>query len=378
MRTKHYLMNYRMRKWIRPTRTEWVSHIAVVPVLSLVLNLMLFGGRLWHDADIWLYSYPLVCLVETVSWYLRIAVMHWLRQKYADINDTSIRLTILAMAHIGITALSFSVLFFGYALTNFLGYELVLENFKLSLLLSLALTMICTTLWESDHTFSQLKERLAEKERMRQLTLKQEFETLKGQVNPHFLFNCFNALSSLISEDSRQAEVFLNELSKVYRYLLRNNTDGLSTLENEIRFIRSYYELLKTRYGDGLQLYIETDKQYDQYVLPSLTLQMLVENAVKHNVVLKSRPLIIDIFTTAGNILIVNNNLQPRQTKKTSTSTKVGLDNIRQKYALINQSGFQVLEDAKNFSVVLPLTWSPVLENHILSREKQFPDKQIH
>ncbi|HEY0068076.1 MAG TPA: histidine kinase, partial [Flavisolibacter sp.] len=166
-------------------------------------------------------------------------------------------------------------------------------------------------------------------------------------------------------------EVFLNELSKVYRYLLRSNTDSLSTLENELRFIRSYYELLKTRYGDGLQLHIETDKRYDQYVLPSLALQMLVENAVKHNVVLKSRPLVIDIFTTAGNILIVNNNLQPRQTKKTSTSTGVGLGNIRSKYALINQGGFQVLEDDKNFSVVLPLIWSPVLENHILSKEKE-------
>ncbi len=348
-----------------------MSHVTIMPLLSLVLNLMLFGHRLWHDADIWLLSYPFVCLVETISWYFRIVVMHWLRGRYPHIRQTAFRLTLLALSHTGITALGFAFIFFGYDATAFLGYDLKIEYFKHSMLLAVALTMICTTLWESDYTFARLKERLAEKERMQQLTLKHEFEALKSQVNPHFLFNCFNALSSLITEDARQAEIFLNELSKVYRYLLRSNTDSLSTLENELRFIRSYYELLKTRYGDGLQLHIETDKRYDQYVLPSLALQMLVENAVKHNVVLKSRPLVIDIFTTAGNILIVNNNLQPRQTKKTSTSTGVGLGNIRSKYALINQGGFQVLDDDKNFSVVLPLIWSPVLENHILSKEKE-------
>src|SRR6185369_12914348 len=156
-----------------------------------------------------------------------------------------------------------------------------------------------------------------------------EFETLKSQVNPHFLFNCFNTLSSLISEEPGQAEKFLDELSKVYRYLLRNNESGLSTVKSEIQFIKSYFELLKTRHGNAIQFQIEIDKRYDNYLLPSLSLQLLVENAVKHNALSKDQPLLIEIFTIAGNKLAVNNNLQ-RKTQKV-LSNKVGLQNIRLK-----------------------------------------------
>ncbi len=116
------------------------------------------------------------------------------------------------------------------------------------------------------------RESVQEKESLRQLSEKQEFDTLKGQVNPHFLFNCFNTLSSLITEDRVRAEKFLDELSKVYRYLLRNNEDGLTTVQNEIRFIESYYQLLQTRHGEAVQINTEIDKRYDQYLLPSLSL----------------------------------------------------------------------------------------------------------
>jgi LytS/YehU family sensor histidine kinase len=184
---------------------------------------------------------------------------------------------------------------------------------------------------------------------------------LKNQVNPHFLFNCFNTLSSLISENKERAEAFLNELSKVYRYLLRNNEDGLSTLENEMKFIRSYYGLLKTRHGDALEMIIDIDKRYYPYLIPSLTLQLLVENVVKHNQLAKNQPLVIEIFTTAGNKLVVNNNLQRRTVK--APSNKVGLENIKAKFELLNQKGFQVMEDGKNFTVVLPLIWNNHLEN---------------
>jgi LytS/YehU family sensor histidine kinase len=145
-------------------------------------------------------------------------------------------------------------------------------------------------------------------------------------------------------------------LSKVYRYLLRNNEDGLSSLQTEIKFIQSYYQLLRTRHGEAVQLSIETDKKYDQYLLPSLSLQLLVENAVKHNVLSKNRPLMIDIFTTAGNKLVVSNNLQQRTIKV--PSNKIGLENIKAKYELLGCNDFHVLKDQKTFSVVLPLMWN--------------------
>lgn len=354
-----------MKAWMKPNKIEWISYLSLMPVLALALNLMLFGARVWVDKDVWLLSYPIICLQGLISWYLHVVVMHWLRIRFPHIRQTTTRLLLLGLSHISLTFLTFATIFYSYDAVGFLGYELDVHKLQQSIVLAIGLTMVSTTLWESDYTYTQWKNSVAEKEKLQQLTILHEFEALKSQVNPHFLFNCFNTLSSLISEDKKKAEYFLNELSKVYRYLLRNNTDGLSTLEEELRFIRSYYRLLQTRYGEGLQLNIETDKRYDQYILPSLSLQLLVENAVKHNVVLKRTPLVVDIFTAAGNILVVNNNLQPRNTKP--ASSKIGLKNIRYKYELLNRPGFQILQDTKNFSVVLPLIWSPTLANSIIS-----------
>jgi hypothetical protein len=295
--------------------------------------------------------------------------MHWLRVVFPDIKQTGTRLIILGVAHLTLISLTYINLFYAYDALSFLGYVLDEGQLVKALYFGVGLTMVATPMWESDYTFKQWKDSLAEKEKLQQLTLQQEFETLKSQVNPHFLFNCFNTLSSLIAEDRKQAEVFLDELSKVYRYLLRNNEDGLSNLQTEIKFIQSYYRLLRTRHGEAVQLSIEIDKKYELYLIPSLTLQMLVENAVKHNVLSKNKPLTIDIFTTPGNKLVVSNNLQLRTIKV--PSNKIGLDNIKAKYELLNYSGFQVLKDPNTFSVVLPLIWNKVADEKIISLDKK-------
>lgn len=356
-----------MKIWIKPTRIEWISFSIMMPLICLLLNNLLFGYRAFTDAEVWLFSFPLIYLTGCGSWYLQIVMMNWLRLRFPNIKQNRLRLTILGTSHFLIRSLAFVAIFYGYDAVHFLGYQLNVQQLKLALYVSLALTLMATTMWEAAYTFQQWKRSLAEKEKLEQLTLQQEFETLKGQVNPHFLFNCFNTLSSLISEDRKQAEIFLNELSKVYRYLLRNNEDGLSTLQTEIKFIESYYRLLKTRHGDAVQIEIEVDKKYEQYLLPSLSLQLLVENAVKHNVLSKNKPLVIDIFTTSGNKLVISNNLQLRTIK--GPSNKVGLQNIKSKYELLNQPGFQVLEDATSFSVVLPLLWNKVAHQKTLTIE---------
>lgn len=258
--------------------------------------------------------------------------------------------------------MSFSVLviFWLFNELHILGYTLSSVDLRQGFFIGFSVNLIFETLYEADYALEKYKEGVEENKQMQQLSVHQEFATLKSQVNPHFLFNCFNTLSSLISEDKSKAEQFLNELSKVYRYLLHNNQNELSTVENEIKFIQSYFKLLQTRHGEAVVLNVEIDKRYRNYLLPSLSLQLLVENVVKHNALSKSKPLVIDIFTTAGNRLVINNNLQRRTVK--APSNKVGLDNIRMKYELLKQDGFQVLEDDKNFTVVLPLIWNNLAE----------------
>ncbi len=351
-----------MNPW-KPTRVEWISFFALIPFLVFALNYLLFDERVFDDYKVWLFSFPIIILISLISWYTHIVTMHWYRLQYPKLKETPKRLLLVSVTHVLMTSATFAIMFFGYDSFHFLGYRLDTDQYKLSILMAIGLTLVATTLWEAEYVWGEWKKTMAEKQTLEQLAVRQEFETLKNQVNPHFLFNCFNTLSSLINEDSSKAEAFLNELSKVYRYLLRNNEDGLSTLENELRFIQSYYVLLNTRYGDAIQLQVETDPTYGGYLLPSLSLQLLVENAVKHNVVSKQQPLVIDIFTTAGNKLAVNNNLQCKMVK--APSAGIGLENIRSKYELLNEEGFQVLDDERNFTVVLPLLWNNHSEKRI-------------
>jgi LytS/YehU family sensor histidine kinase len=235
----------------------------------------------------------------------------------------------------------------------------------MGLLVGFCVNLIFESLYEADYTLERYKSSLEDKQYMQHLVTNQDFDSLKRQVNPHFLFNCFNTLSSLISIDRHQASQFLDELSKVYRYLLKNNQESLTTVENEIKFIESYAQLLRTRYADAVTINLNINPQYTHYLLPSLSLQLLVENAVKHNILSKEQPLVVDIFTTVGNKMIVNNNLQ--RIKYPISSNRVGLKNIESKYLLLGQSGFQVIEDEKNYTVVLPLIWSNSSDTQFLN-----------
>jgi sensor histidine kinase YesM len=197
-----------------------------------------------------------------------------------------------------------------------------------------------------------LKETQKQKNELLRLQMQQQLDNLKGKVNPHFLFNSLNTLSSLIYSDSAKAEQFVEELSAVYRYMLKNNEDDLATLKEEVDFINSYFILIKIRFTDGIQTSIEVAERLEKYRLPAISLQILVENAIKHNVISKGQPLHISI-TTEGEALVVSNNLQKKP--QTLSSEKMGLNYIISKYALVNKDGVEIDDAGNHFTVRLPL-----------------------
>lgn len=342
-------------KWMRPPRLEWYTFLFSMPLIDLAVNQVLYKDRLWHEPEIWLFSFPLIFGIGFISWYGHVLYSWYAEKKYPGLHQSAARITRKALIVLFVMTPSILVIFFVYDYFGILGYSIQPGDMWMGMAIGVSVNLIFETLYESDYMLSQYKKSQEEKKALQEYSALQEFETLKNQVNPHFLFNCFNTLSSLITQDKQKAEAFLNELSKVYRYLLRNNQEGVSTVQSELKFIESYYRLLKTRHGDAVELHMDIDKRYEPYLLPSLSLQLLVENVVKHNVLSKNKPLVIDIFTTAGNKLVVNNNLQRRTAR--IPSGKVGLENIRSKYELLGQKGFQVMEDKSNFTVVLPLIW---------------------
>ena len=355
-------------KLIIPPKWKIYTFFLTMPMIVFAMNLILFENNLWKNPSIWFISFPLIFVIGFVSWYLHLLYARATEKRFPDLKQSKKRIIRKAMVQVFIMVPSILLLFCIYSFFHIGGYQLHYNQLLKGMLLGLFVNLIFQTLYEGEYLLRKYKESKEENDTLQQLSLAHEYDTLKSQVNPHFLFNCFNTLSSLITEDKQKAEVFLNELSKVYRYLLRSNEDGISTLENEIKFINSYYRLLRTRHGEAVQLNLQIDKRYERYLLPSLSLQLLVENVVKHNALSKNKPLLIDIFTTAGNKLIVNNNLQRRAVK--APSNKVGLNNIKAKYELLNQPGFQFIEDDKNFTVVLPLIWNGNEEKrHLVNRK---------
>jgi two-component system, LytTR family, sensor kinase len=221
--------------------------------------------------------------------------------------------------------------------------------------------------YEILYHFARLRFIEKQNNRLEKEKLQAELQQLKGIVNPHFLFNNLNSLSSLITEDPAQAEGFLNELTKVFRYLLRNNNTELTTVAEELQFIDSYYHLLQTRHGKSILLDIRVGDKIQAYLLPPMTLQLLVENAVKHNRLHKEAPLKIEIFSEGEDRLVVRNNLSKRD--QAVESTGIGLQSIKLRYGLLQQTGPEIKEDGQFFSVTIPL---------IVVEERAAPAPLIH
>lgn len=179
-----------------------------------------------------------------------------------------------------------------------------------------------------------------------------KFESLKNQLDPHFLFNSLNVLTSLIGENPNQAEKFTTKLSKVYRYVLEQKDKDLIPLEEELKFAKSYMQLLKMRFEDGINFSIPDTVSNPELKIVPLSLQLLLENSVKHNVITSNNPLEIKIYEQHG-FLVVENNIN----LKTSIEkgTKVGLKNIHQRYSLISKEKVEITNKNKIFKVKLPL-----------------------
>jgi two-component system LytT family sensor kinase len=181
-----------------------------------------------------------------------------------------------------------------------------------------------------------------------------KFESLKNQLDPHFLFNSLNVLTSLIGENPQQAERFTTKLSKVYRYVLEQRNKDLVPIEEELKFAKTYMELLGMRFEEAVQFNIPDNISTNELKIVPLSLQLLLENAVKHNVVSTSKPLTINIYEE-GSYLMITNNVNPKEA--IGKSTKIGLQNIADRYGLITDKGVKIENNNKTFKVSLPLLY---------------------
>jgi two-component system LytT family sensor kinase len=197
------------------------------------------------------------------------------------------------------------------------------------------------------------KTSVIETEQLKNAYQKTKLLGLKGQVKPHFLFNCFNSLSSLINEDVYVAEHFLNEMTRVHWYMLRSDDDQLTELREELKFANSYLYLIRERFGNAVDAHIEIGKEDGELLLPPLTLQVILENIIYNNTTSRTAPLSIHVSCAEGQLLIRHTiNAKKRSDK---ADEEEGLDNLIKKYLLLNNSVITIRESGTERNIHLPL-----------------------
>jgi hypothetical protein len=216
------------------------------------------------------------------------------------------------------------------------------------------LTVMILAMYESIYYFIRFRDLQVETEKWQKERAQMQLEALRAQVDPHFLFNSLNTATELVAEDPKRAEDYIQSLSKVYRYILETRDRELVRVEEELQFLNSYRHLLQTRFGDKLNIEINLPSgTMNQGIVP-FALQLLVENAIKHNVVSSKQPLDVRIaLDEANQSLVVSNPLQPKLQSVVSTGT--GLQNLRRSYGLLSDGVVEILEQAGNFVVKLPI-----------------------
>tara|TARA_R110002051_G_scaffold4683_7_gene26031 strand:+ start:31452 stop:32774 length:1323 start_codon:yes stop_codon:yes gene_type:complete len=336
-----------------------VLRASIVITVIMVIIRLLFADwdkistyrELQFSGVSFIYSFVLTCVNAYYNEYIS-KIYSWDKQ-------TQKRLWFGALGSIVLTVLAFAVVrwftevvLFGMDFNTFITTEKS-EYY----IYALVITLIVSLFLHAFYFYKALQETKVKEQKIIAGSASAKFDALKNQLDPHFLFNSLNVLTSLIEEDPVQAQKFTTSLSKVYRYVLEQKSKNLISVDEELQFAKTYVRLLKMRFEDSIIFEIPDKALNPEAKIVPLSLQLLLENAVKHNVVTSSKPLHIKIFEEDG-YLYVTNNLQEKQVVKKSSG--VGLQNIRQRYAILTKKEMQIFKTAKEFKVRLPMLTSTV------------------
>lgn len=337
----------------------WLMLIGI-PVVGILMALLMFGD---FDGDVDIFSCLWKCTIISIFyvviyWMIFRQIFIYFRQIFPENRDVAKRLILQSF----VVVIAFFVI-------KTLLHEVI--DHRMHLLLdiphpdgislvvgSLTNTFFIIAIYEGVYFYNKLQRSLVEKAELERANIQSQLEGLKNQVNPHFLFNSLNTLTHIISEDQKLGVRFVQQLAKVYRYILEIREKKLIPLSEELEFLDSYIYLLKERFEDNLQVSIEVDDEYMDHKIVPLSLQILFENAIKHNIISSSKPLEVKVFIEKGKKLIVKNKLQKKNQRM--SSTKVGLKNIESRYAFFSNDPVEVLVTAKYFIVILPLIKSKI------------------
>lgn len=320
--------------------------ISIIGILNMVLQSQdSFGAR-------YVIAFSAIFVICMIDWFLLFAMTYSKRRKPSNSN---LKILLIPTYFIVGVFITFWIIAIGNNIVASLGLELhIQENYVYRRFF--AGIMVCLVIFMTNYTFDLFTERqrvLVENEKLLRESIQAQFETLRQQVNPHFLFNSLNTLKTMMRTDVDKAEEYLLRLSEVFRYSLQTTNVEKVTLREEIEILNAYLFMLKGRFGQNLIVDIQIDDKQMGMCVPPFTLQIIVENCVKHNIVSKEMPLSIRIFSCEAAKLTVSNTLQPKFSVE--SSSQVGLANINKRYQYLSGQYIEVDETSYSFNVTIPL-----------------------
>ncbi|MCM4151117.1 hypothetical protein DHD05_05885 [Arenibacter sp. N53] len=307
--------------------------LLVSPIFAFLLNCINFGSQYFSSPGYFLFATIVSFVWFCLDFVSCGAIAVIFKKRFPLETEVPKRLSLMIIIFLITTGLFLGALFNIFESIPYFNYRFNENAFAWSYLALGIMNIFLTFLMEGISRYEEWQKNQKETDRLNQAYKQSQLQGLKSQVNPHFLFNSLNCLSCLIQEDEERAEKFLDEMSKVYRYMLRNDDEPLVSVQTELKFVDSYRHLLKARFGDGLQLNIDVADADKIKLLAPLTLQVIIENSFAKNKLCKSEPLSISIRSKGIGILEIENNIQPKLITD-SMDFEADLDNLINKYEL--------------------------------------------
>ena len=322
-----------------------------IPFIALFIPVAFFDINPWQTSSSFFLEIFIESIIHTVSYWFafRFFIIH-LRKRFPDFDDTRKRIWIeLVFIVICGWVISATV---GFCLDSISEVGKEVENME-GFIATYFTSFFVVSIYEGVYLYHQNRLSIKAQESLKREHINSELQGLRNQVNPHFLFNSLNTLMNIIREDQDLAESFLTKLSSVYRYTLENRDDQLVPLKEELRFIESYVFLLKERFRNNIEVCVEvSDDHLEKFVVP-MSMQLLFENVIKHNILSAKQPLKIEVYLDEDQNIVVRNNIQLK--KQIMPSTGVGLNNISSRISYFTENKLQIIQDEDYFKVSMPL-----------------------
>lgn len=310
----------------------------------VVLNLLMFGGCIFKSAAEFGKSFLYSGIYLVVAYFIFRSVAMFMRMRMPAASDLFKRIFILLPIFYVMNLLMLSGIFSIYEQLNLLSCPVKSNMLWWAIVYGCLVSTTLTFINEGVANWAEWKASLAETEKLKNAYRRSKLLGLKGQINPHFLFNCFNTLSGLIQEDEAKAEKFLDEMTKVHRYLLRSDDELLVPVAEELKFARSYLYLSKERFGNAIEASVNVDETLLQKLIPPLSMQVILENIIYTYALDKVNPLSIRIYADNEKELCIANSKQEKIIRQ-NLNVDEGLDNLVIKYKMLNAPAVSIIEE---------------------------------